>query len=58
MKENLLADSISSYSYVEMRDNIADLLTKYKAETQDFRDIFVNSKYTKDKKTIEVKVVK
>ena len=58
MKENLLAVSVSSYSYIETRDNIADLLTKYKAETQDFRDIFVNSKYNKDKKIIEVKVVK
>ena len=58
MKERLLEDAVSSYSYVETKDNVDDLHTKYKAETEDFKNIFVNGKYTKNKKVVEVKVVK
>ena len=58
LKENLLNREINSYSYVNTKDNVADLLTKYKTETQDFNEIFVNGNYTKGKKYIEVKLVK
>ena len=43
--ENLL--KIKSYSYINTKDNVANLLTKYTPETKDFKDIFINGTYTK-----------
>ena len=54
MKEKMLEQEVARYSYVNTRDNVADLLTKYKTEMQDFKDIFVNGIYIKGKKEIDV----
>ena len=58
MKESQLDGNVQDVSYIKSKDNVADLLTRYKAETQEFKNIFKVGKYEKLVKNLKIKFVK
>ena len=58
MKEYLIEEKILHYSYIASKDNVADLLTKPKVETQEFCNVFMNGVFRKGKKKVSVGLVK
>jgi hypothetical protein len=50
VKESILEGCRGEISYIKSKDNIADLLTKYRIESQEFSNIFLYGFYKKMQK--------
>ena len=58
LKEEMMLENVSQYSYISTRDNAADVLTKRKTETQDFFGLFLYGVFDKASMRKMVKLVK
>ena len=58
LKEEMMLENVSQYSYISTRDNAADILTKRKTETQDFYGLFLYGIFDKASMRKMVKLVK
>ena len=54
IKEVILDGRLHEILYIQSKDNITDLFTKYKVETQEFANMFLKGKYKEPLKNIIV----